>query len=87
MPDDPKLDKVINSNPDLSYISRDQFNKLNKIIPTEEKVAAAKKEKAPPQPPKKQSKKKKSYVTNVDSTDDQKEDHNGVEGNKEEPKD
>ena len=57
LPDDPNLDKMVNSSGDLSFITKEEFYKERKIIPTKDKIEAAKKEKPTPKPPKKSKKK------------------------------
>ncbi len=56
LPDDPNLDKMVNSSSDLSFISAEEFYRQNKIVSTKEKIEAAKKEAPPIEPPKKKKK-------------------------------
>lgn len=57
-PDDPNLDKLVNSSSDLTFISQAEFYKQKEVATTEEKIKEAKKEIPAPRPPKKQKNKK-----------------------------
>jgi len=59
-PDDSALDKLVNSSPEMSYISEEEFYKKQNITTTKEKIEIAKKEKPSLAPPKK-SKKKNTF--------------------------
>lgn len=56
LPDDPNLNKMVNSSADLSFITAEEFYRQHKITPTKEKIAQAKKEKPPIEPPEKKKK-------------------------------
>ena len=46
LPDDDNLDKLVDSDPKLSFVSKDEFYKQGKIIPTTQKIKEAKEKKA-----------------------------------------